>query len=153
MIWVSEISYSSTCWFRIRWRSRSNGPSNTSVCTSYATAVRIVTPVWFVQGPSQILRPGSGNGWLRSHLMAILHRATLTPTKPEALGAWVPHQPWSPGPGDVELVGAFRFDDPDGRVGLEVHLVRLDGILLQVPFTYRESPLEGAEAHLVTTME
>ncbi|HWJ63195.1 MAG TPA: hypothetical protein VNS19_14590 [Acidimicrobiales bacterium] len=84
--------------------------------------------------------------------MAILHRATLTPTKPEALGAWVPHQPWSPGPGDVELVGAFRFDDPDGRVGLEVHLVRLGGVLLQVPLTYRDAPLPGAEDHLVTTM-
>ena len=85
--------------------------------------------------------------------MALLHEATLTPTKPEALAAWVPTQPWAPDGGDLELVGAFRFDDPDGLVGLEVHLVRLDGILLQVPLTYRGEALEGAEAHLVTTMD
>ncbi len=85
--------------------------------------------------------------------MAILHRATLTPTKPEALAAWLPHQPWAPDAGDLELVGAFRFDDPDGEVGLEVHLVRLDGVLLQVPLTYRGAPLHGGEPFLVTTME
>lgn len=85
--------------------------------------------------------------------MAILHQATLTPTKPEALAAWLPHQPWAPDGGELELVGAFRFDDPDGEVGLEVHLARLDGVLLQAPLSYRAAPLEGAEAHLVTTME
>jgi hypothetical protein len=85
--------------------------------------------------------------------MALLHQATLTPTKPEALAAWLPSQPWAPDGGDLELVGAFRFDDPEGQVGLEVHLVRLGGVLLQVPFTYRGAPLEDAEDHLVTTME
>ena len=85
--------------------------------------------------------------------MAILHRATLTPTKPEALAAWLPHQPWAPDAGDLDLVGAFRFDDPDGEVGLEVHLARLDGVLLQVPLTYRSAPLPGGEPFLVTTMD
>ena len=85
--------------------------------------------------------------------MALLHRATLTPTKPEALAAWLPHQPWAPDVGDLELVGAFRFDDPDGQVGLEVHLVRLGGVVLQVPLTYRGAPLAGGEPFLVTTME
>jgi hypothetical protein len=85
--------------------------------------------------------------------MAILHRATLTPTKPEVLGAWLPHQDWAPNEGDLELVGAFRFDDPDGAVGLEVHLVRLGGTLLHVPLTYRGAPLEGSEPFLITTME
>ena len=85
--------------------------------------------------------------------MAILHRATLTPTKPEALAAWLPHQVWAPDGGELELVGAFRFDDPDGQVGLEVHLVRLDGVLLQVPLTYRGAPLLGGEPFLVTTMD
>ena len=85
--------------------------------------------------------------------VAVLHRATLVPTKAEALGAWVPRQPWAPdGDGGVELVGAFRFDDPEGRVGLEVHLVRAGGALLQVPLSYRDAPLEGAEDHLVATM-
>lgn len=85
--------------------------------------------------------------------MALLHRATLTPTKPEVLAAWLPHRSWAPDGGALEVVGAFRFDDPDGQVGLEVHLVRLDGVLLQVPLTYRAAPLEGAEPFLVTTME
>jgi hypothetical protein len=84
--------------------------------------------------------------------MAILHQATLTPTKPEVLAAWLPTRPWAPGDGDVEIVGAFRFDDPEGRVGLEVHLVRLGGVLVQAPLSYRDAPLAGAEAHLVTTM-
>lgn len=85
--------------------------------------------------------------------MALLHRATLTPTKPEALAAWLPHQDWAPDQGDLDLLGAFRFDDPDGQVGLEVHLVRLDGVLLQVPLTYRGDPLPGGEPFLVTTMD
>lgn len=84
--------------------------------------------------------------------MALLHRATLTPTKPEALAAWLPSQPWSPDHGDLEVLGAFRFDDPAGEVGLEVHLVRFGGVVLQVPLTYRGAPLADAEAHLVTTM-
>jgi len=85
--------------------------------------------------------------------MAILHRATLTPTKPEVLASWLPHQAWAPGDGELEVAGAFRFDDPDGQVGLEVHLVRLGGVLLQVPFSYRGAPLDGGEPFLVTTMD
>jgi hypothetical protein len=84
--------------------------------------------------------------------MAILHQATLTPTKPEALAAWLPTQPWAPDHGELEIVGAFRFDDPAGEVGLEVHLARLDGVLLQAPLTYRSAPLPDADDHLVTTM-
>jgi hypothetical protein len=45
----------------------------------------------------------------------------------------------------MEVVGAFRFDDPDGRVGMETHLVRAGETLLQVPLTYRDEPLEDAE--------
>jgi len=77
--------------------------------------------------------------------MAILHAATLTPTKPELLAAWLG--------GPVEPVGAFRFDDPEGRVGLETHLVVAAGRLRQVPLTYRDGPLDGAASHLVGTME
>jgi hypothetical protein len=84
--------------------------------------------------------------------MAILHQATLTPTKPEVLAAWLPTRPWAPDEGEVEVVGAFRFDDPGGQVGLEVHLARIGGVLVQAPLTYRGAPLAGAEAHLVTTM-
>ena len=86
--------------------------------------------------------------------MALIHRATLSPTKSEIIAAWLPAQPWSPGgDGTVELVGAFRFDDPEGRVGLEVHLVRSNEILLQVPLVYRDAPVDGLDAHLVGTME
>ena len=86
--------------------------------------------------------------------MAVFHVATLTPTKPALLAAWVPTQPWGPGEGStVEVVGAFRYDDPDGKVGMETHLVVSDGVLFQVPLTYRDAPLEGAEGALVTEMD
>jgi hypothetical protein len=86
--------------------------------------------------------------------MALIHRATLSPTKSEIIAAWLPAQPWSPGgDGSIELVGAYRFDDPEGRAGLEVHLVRSSEILLQVPLVYRDAPVDGLDAHLVGTME
>jgi hypothetical protein len=86
--------------------------------------------------------------------MARLHAATLTPTKPELLSAWVPAQTWGPGPDSaVEVLGAFRFDDPEGQVGLETHLVRSAGEVFQVPLTYRNGPLAGADAALVGTIE
>ncbi len=88
--------------------------------------------------------------------MAILHHATLVPTKLELLEAWLPTQPWFPGSdaAGLERVAAYRFDDPDGEVGIESLLVRAPGgPLVQVPLTYRGAPLDGAEAHLVGTME
>ncbi len=84
--------------------------------------------------------------------MALLHRATIRPTKAELLGDWVPTQPW--GEPDLELVGAYRFDDPDGEVGIETHvLASAGGHLLQVPLTYRGAPLAGADGFLICTME
>jgi hypothetical protein len=88
--------------------------------------------------------------------MAIHHNASITPTKDELLAAWVPQQPWYDGPAGaaLERPGSYRFDDPAGEVGVEVHLLRAgDGPWLQVPLTYRGAPLEGADAHLVCTME
>jgi Maltokinase N-terminal cap domain len=86
--------------------------------------------------------------------MATLHRATLNPTKAEVITEWIPSQPWGPqGTDPVTLVGAYRFDDPDGRVGLETHIVRAGTALLQVPLTYRDEPLEGAEDAFITQME
>src|SRR5215208_7968799 len=86
--------------------------------------------------------------------MARFHLATITPTKPELLAAWAPTQPWGP-PTDaaIDVIGSFRFDDPDGRVGMETHLVTAGDTLLQVPLTYRDQPLDGAAHHLVTEME
>ncbi len=86
--------------------------------------------------------------------MALLHAASLVPTKLEALTAWLPAQPWAAGlTGDLELLGAYRFDDPDGEVGLETHLVRGGDVVLQVPLSYRGAPLAGADEALVCTME
>lgn len=88
--------------------------------------------------------------------MALLHRAELRPTKIELLSHWVPSQPWA---GEVdssslESVGAYRFDDPDGEVGVETHLLRTaDGQIVQVPLTYRAGALDGAEDSLITTVD
>lgn len=86
--------------------------------------------------------------------MGVFHRATITPTKAELLAAWVPTQSWCPpGATTVEVVGAFRFDDPENRVGIETHLVTAADTVLQVPVTYRNEPLAGADQALITEME
>lgn len=81
--------------------------------------------------------------------MALLHKATLSPGKLDALAPWLPEQPW--GSPAIEQVGAYRFDDPAGEVGLEVLLLRTEGGVLQVPLTYRAEPLAGAG--LISTTE
>jgi hypothetical protein len=88
--------------------------------------------------------------------MALLYTSEIRPSKLELVQAWAPTRPWFPGSADAELVsvGAYRFDDPEGEVGVETLLVRVgDGALVQIPLTYRGAPLEGGEAHLITTME
>ena len=86
--------------------------------------------------------------------MAIFHRATITPTKAELIAEWAPTQTWGPSPADpIDVIGSYRFDDPDGRVGMETHLVTGSGKLMQVPLTYRDAPLEGAEDALITEMQ
>ena len=85
--------------------------------------------------------------------MAIFHRATLTPTKGELIAAWAPSQPWGP-PADspIDVIGAYRFDDPNARVGMETHLVTFGDTVLHVPLTYRGEPLDGADDALVGEM-
>ncbi len=88
--------------------------------------------------------------------MAILHKATIEPTKLELIAGWLPARSWYPGEEkpEVERVAAFRFDDPAGEVGVETLIVRAgDGLLVQVPLTYRGAPLEGADRWLVGTTE
>ena len=83
------------------------------------------------------------------------HPATIVPTKMELLQAWVPDQPWLGGADASTLtrVGSYRFDDPDGEVGIETHLVRTgDGQVLQVPLTYHGAPCHTAKDALITTM-
>ncbi len=66
---------------------------------------------------------------------------------------WMPGQPWGPPAGDaIDVIGSFRFDDPEGRVGMETHLVAAGGALFQVPLTYRDAPLDDSAA-LITKME
>lgn len=86
--------------------------------------------------------------------MALLHAASISPTKLELVRAWAPTQPWFDGDDqDLEILGAYRFDDPDGEVGIETFLVRSGGgPLLQIPVTYRGAPLASADEWLITTM-
>ncbi|GAA6524656.1 aminoglycoside phosphotransferase [Intrasporangium sp. DVR] len=93
--------------------------------------------------------------------MAIVHKgASIVPSKLELLTRWMPQQRWYAGKGQVpqlERVGGFRFEDPEGEVGVEVLLVADRSaspvVVYQVPLTYRGAPLEGAESALVGTME
>jgi hypothetical protein len=86
--------------------------------------------------------------------MAIFHRATITPTKPELIAAWAPTRVWGPAAEDsMDVIGSYRFDDPDHRVGMETHLVTAGDVLLQVPLTYRDEPLAGADDALITEMQ
>jgi hypothetical protein len=86
--------------------------------------------------------------------MALFHRATITPTKAELIAAWAPTQPWGPGAGvPVDVIGSYRFDDPDGRVGMETHLVDAGGTVLQVPLTYRDEPSAAAADGFIAEMQ
>ncbi|MER6581784.1 hypothetical protein [Nonomuraea sp. NPDC001023] len=87
--------------------------------------------------------------------MALLYQATLRPTKLELLSGWLPGRPWYSGSaGEMRHVASFRFDDPAGAVGMETILVRVgDGPVHQMPLTYREAPLPGADAWLLGTAE
>ncbi|MHA6618262.1 CG0192-related protein [Pseudonocardia sp. DLS-67] len=87
--------------------------------------------------------------------MAVIHRAQITPTKAELVAGWLPSRAWASGAdAPFELLGAYRFDDLAGEVGIETHLVRAgNGDVLQVPLTYRGAPLDGAGHHLIGTME
>jgi hypothetical protein len=88
--------------------------------------------------------------------MATIHQATLSPTKLELLEAWLPGRSWFAGDSaaGLERVGAARFDDPAGAVGVEILLVTTPaGVLLQAPLTYRPAPLDGADEWLIGTLE
>ncbi|MCY4725345.1 hypothetical protein NYO98_03565 [Nocardioides sp. STR2] len=87
--------------------------------------------------------------------MGIVHpTATLSPTKQELVEAWLPSRSWAEGREVAGKVAEYRFDDPEGEVGVETILWRADdGTVLQTPLTYRSAPLDGAEAHLVGTTD
>lgn len=88
--------------------------------------------------------------------MALLYQATLVPSKLELIASWLPAQPWLEDANVtvVNSVGAYRFDDPDGEVGIETHLLETaDGRTIQVPVTYRAAPLSNAQPFLIGTTE
>lgn len=91
--------------------------------------------------------------------MARIYKAIIVPSKIEVIAAWLPAQPWFSGDADAtEIIGAYRFDDPEGEVGIEVQLVReagagSDAVTWQVPLSYRGEPLAGGEDHLIDTMQ
>jgi len=88
--------------------------------------------------------------------VAVIHRAELAPSKLELITDWIGAQPWwrSGTPEGLKNLGAYRFDDPAGAVGIQSVLVgAADGTLYQVPLTYRAAPLEGAESSLLGTAE
>jgi Maltokinase N-terminal cap domain len=89
--------------------------------------------------------------------MAILHDATLTPGKRELMKGWLPSRPWFDGDLDRKPHAAFRFDDPAGEVGIECFLLGpeegSDASTLLIPMSYRGTPLDGAEEHLIGTAD
>ncbi len=88
--------------------------------------------------------------WATLPGMAILHRATLTPSKAELVSAWLPTRPWfDASAADAHLVAAYRFDDPEGEVGIESLLLEVGSRIVHVPLTYRGAPLAGAQEWLV----
>lgn len=84
--------------------------------------------------------------------MAIIFQAELSPTKPEVLRRLLTSRSWGEA-GEPEVLGAYRFDDPAGEVGIECHLARVGESVYHLPLTYRGAPLENPAAQLVTTME
>ncbi|GAB6898696.1 CG0192-related protein [Kineosporia succinea] len=90
--------------------------------------------------------------------MALIHSATLTPSKIGLITPWLRSRAWADGVTEVQNVGAYRFDDPDGQVGIETLLLRSvdgppDAPVLHVPLTYRAEPLAGGDEHLIGTTE
>ena len=86
--------------------------------------------------------------------MALVHRATVDPSKQELVEAWLPTRPWAQGLEITKKLGEYRFDDPDGEVGVETIVFATgEGTSVQVPLTYRAAPLEGADDYLVGTSE
>ena len=82
--------------------------------------------------------------------------ATLGPPLGHLLAVWMPRQRWYPAKGrgvSQRRVGGYRLEDPDGEVGIDVHVIALDSgdrvDVVQVPLTYRGTPLAGAEGALV----
>lgn len=89
--------------------------------------------------------------------MADIYSAELNPGKLDVISAWLSKQSWAAeadvAPESLKKVTSYRFDDPEGKVGAEIHLVAAGDRVFQVPLTYRGVELAGADKHLISTME
>jgi hypothetical protein len=89
--------------------------------------------------------------------MAILHDATITPGKRDLMKAWLPSRSWFDGDLERKPHASFRFDDPAGEVGVECFLLGpeegSEATTLLIPMSYRGTPLEGADEHLIGTAD
>ena len=87
--------------------------------------------------------------------MALIYNTVLNPSKLDLLSSWLPNQLWFEG--DISAlnhVGSYRFDDPEGEVGMEGFLVTAgDDAVYHVPVSYRGAPLDDADAYLIGTSE
>lgn len=84
--------------------------------------------------------------------VAKIYDTTLEPSKEAVVAEWITGQPWYRGGATPTLtkVGAFRFVDPEGEVGMETLLLREqdagpDAPTYQVPVTYRSDLIPGVE--------
>jgi len=86
--------------------------------------------------------------------MALIHKATLAPSKLDLLASWLPTRPWFESTAGVEQLGAYRFDDPAGEVGIEAFLLRAgNGRVVHVPVTYRGVPRPELQPFLIGVTE
>lgn len=87
--------------------------------------------------------------------MALIYQTTMSPTKLDLLAQWLPKQTWFRGnPDQLESLGSYRIDDPDGEVGLEsILLTAGDATVYHVPLSYRSGPIAGADAFLLGTSD
>lgn len=87
--------------------------------------------------------------------MAMIFNTTLRPSKLEMLAAWLPSQEWFHGDAaQLKSLGAYRFDDPAGKVGMEGHILTAgDDTVYHVPLTYRGYAFDASDAYLLGTVD
>ncbi len=85
---------------------------------------------------------------------------TLTPMFEDFLPSWVGTQRWFTGKGrtpQLRRIDSMRLQDPDGEVGVEIHILAEEGgrapVVYQVPLTYRSEPVRALEPALVAQVE
>ena len=84
---------------------------------------------------------------------AIIHKTTLVPTKSELVDSWLADTYPDLAIDPMAYVGAYRFVDPAGRVGIDHYLTRNGrNQLLHIPLTYRDSRL-SVSTELLGTIE